>query len=39
MRVGGTHEKKIDIRVLAATNRNLSEEVSNKTLEEIFIID
>jgi transcriptional regulator with PAS, ATPase and Fis domain len=30
MRVGGTHEKKIDIRVLAATNRNLSEEVSNK---------
>ncbi|WP_251862311.1 sigma 54-interacting transcriptional regulator [Clostridium sp. Marseille-Q2269] len=30
MRVGGTHEKKIDIRVLAATNRNLAEEVSNK---------
>ncbi|EJO5347402.1 sigma 54-interacting transcriptional regulator [Clostridium botulinum] len=31
MRVGGTHEKKIDIRILAATNKNLSEEVSNKT--------
>jgi transcriptional regulator with PAS, ATPase and Fis domain len=29
-RVGGTHEKKVDVRVISATNRVLSEEVNKK---------
>lgn len=34
IRVGGTYEKKIDVRVIAATNRNLSDEVLNKNFRE-----
>ncbi|MDK2814261.1 MAG: sigma-54 dependent transcriptional regulator, acetoin dehydrogenase operon transcriptional [Thermoanaerobacter sp.] len=30
VRVGGTEEKKLNVRVIAATNRNLSEEVNKK---------
>jgi two-component system response regulator AtoC len=33
-RVGGTHEIKTDIRVVAATNRNITEAVANKQLRE-----
>nr|WP_243128255.1 sigma 54-interacting transcriptional regulator [Clostridium niameyense] len=30
MRVGGTYEKKVNVRVIAATNRKLNDEVTNK---------
>ncbi len=34
VRVGGTYEKAIDVRVIAATNRVLSEEIENKNFRE-----
>jgi DNA-binding NtrC family response regulator len=33
-RVGGTHEIKTDVRVVAATNRNIAEAAANKQLRE-----
>lgn len=34
VRVGGTYEKSIDVRVIAATNRVLTEEIENKNFRE-----
>lgn len=34
VRVGGNYEKKLDVRIIGATNKNLREEISNKTFRE-----
>lgn len=33
-RVGGTEKQKVDVRIIAATNQNLREAISNKTFRE-----
>ncbi len=38
-RIGGNFERKLDVRVIAATNRNLNEEINKIILEVIYIID
>ncbi|WP_330369361.1 sigma-54 interaction domain-containing protein [Metaclostridioides mangenotii] len=34
VRVGGNYEKKLDVRIIGATNKKLKEEISNKTFRE-----
>ncbi len=36
-RVGGTQTKKVDVRIVAATNRNLEEEVKKGNFEKIYL--
>lgn len=38
-RLGGTQERKLDLRVIAATNRNLRHEASKDGSDKIFITD
>ncbi len=38
-RVGGETTIKVDIRLLAATNKNIEEEIKKKNLEKIYFID
>lgn len=38
-KVGGKKQIDIDVRVIAATNKNLKDEVKKGTLEKIYIID
>ncbi len=38
-RVGGYKEIPIDVRIIAATNRDLMEEIKKVILERIYIID
>ena len=37
--IGGQRDIDVDVRVIATTNRNMIEEVKEKNLEKIFIID
>ncbi len=38
-RVGGEATIKVDIRLLAATNKNIEEEIKKENLEKIYFID
>lgn len=38
-RVGGDKDISVNVRVLAATNKDLREEIAKKNLEKIYITD
>ena len=37
--IGGQRDIDVDVRVIATTNRNMMDEVKEKSLEKTFIID